>query len=335
MPYTFDVIIIGAGPAGLSCAEELKDSGQSVLIIEKSSVIGPKNCAGGLTPLAGNFDIPPEKTRTFNDPVLLLGDRKYRLHSHIPIRTIDREDLGRHLLSKIAGGRNITILTGLKVQSIHGCEVLTDRGTFRSRTLVGADGSFSVVRRSLGLITKMGFGFYFDIPRITDDFIMYFNPAVLRSGYLWVFPHVSYTSTGIGFDPDHLAVPEAKQILKKFITELGFSYSGHHLRGGALSYYYAGFHFGPVYLAGDAAGLISKATGEGISFAMASGREIGRKILDERYGMVEFKKMLRFKKRQESIWRVMEIIPPFQKSFLRVFFHLIGNKSLRSFFAHL
>ena len=45
----YDVIIIGAGPAGLSAAKILAENGKTVLVLEKNKVIGPKVCAGGLT----------------------------------------------------------------------------------------------------------------------------------------------------------------------------------------------------------------------------------------------------------------------------------------------
>lgn len=47
MGNSYDVIIIGAGPAGLAVAEELENTALTVLLIEKNSVIGPKICAGG------------------------------------------------------------------------------------------------------------------------------------------------------------------------------------------------------------------------------------------------------------------------------------------------
>ena len=49
MKDKYDVIIVGAGPAGLSCAEVLAKGGKSVLVLEKNNEVGPKICAGGLT----------------------------------------------------------------------------------------------------------------------------------------------------------------------------------------------------------------------------------------------------------------------------------------------
>ncbi len=45
----YDVIIVGAGPAGLRCAEILSKSTLKVLLLEKDDVFGDKVCAGGLT----------------------------------------------------------------------------------------------------------------------------------------------------------------------------------------------------------------------------------------------------------------------------------------------
>ena len=45
----YEVVIVGAGPGGLRCAEILGQAGKKVLLLEKNAVIGPKICAGGVT----------------------------------------------------------------------------------------------------------------------------------------------------------------------------------------------------------------------------------------------------------------------------------------------
>jgi heterodisulfide reductase subunit A-like polyferredoxin len=53
-----DVLIVGAGPAGLSCAKALGDSNLNVLVLEKNKIVGPKVCAGGITGLAPGKELP-------------------------------------------------------------------------------------------------------------------------------------------------------------------------------------------------------------------------------------------------------------------------------------
>ena len=53
---------------------------------------------------------------------------------------------------------------------------------------------------------------------------------------------------------------------------------------------------------GDAAGLASVMTGEGIPYALISGQEIGRKILNPDYKMAGLKRILEIKKKQKAIF---------------------------------
>jgi len=66
----YDVIIIGAGPAGLICAKTLALAGKEVLVLEKNDVIGPKICAGGLTTKDLKIGIPALMGTNFNKVVI-------------------------------------------------------------------------------------------------------------------------------------------------------------------------------------------------------------------------------------------------------------------------
>ncbi len=50
MDSKYDVVIVGAGPAGLELARLLGKRELSVLVIEKNRQLGKKVCAGGITP---------------------------------------------------------------------------------------------------------------------------------------------------------------------------------------------------------------------------------------------------------------------------------------------
>ena len=209
MKRKYDVVIVGAGPAGLKCAEQLKDSKLSVLLVEKNKIIGPKVCGGGLTALVKMSDIPKNKTRSFTRQRTFLASNQYEITFVTPLKTIDRFDLGQYQLSKIKNTINITILNETVVKSIKKNKIITNDGVFNFKYLVGADGSSSIVRKYLGLKSKLYVGITNNLPDITDDFIWYFNPKLLKAGYIWFFPHKNYTSVGVYFNPKNLKPKKA------------------------------------------------------------------------------------------------------------------------------
>ena len=87
-----------------------------------------------------------------------------------------------------------------------------------------------------------------------------------------------------------------------------------------------------MYLVGDAAGLASKTTGEGISLARTSGKEVGKKILDASYEMKDLNEILTFKRRQERILRIFYIFPFMQTILFRMFFFMMNKKWFQKFF---
>ncbi|UCF86583.1 MAG: FAD-dependent monooxygenase, partial [Nitrospiraceae bacterium] len=201
MVNRYDVIIVGGGPGGLACAHQLDNSGVSVLLIEKNRLIGPKTCAGGLTQRASSLDIPEEKTKSFRVQNVFLMDEQFPLDLVHPLRIISRFDLGQYQLNKLKDSQNITILKNTVVEAVREDEVLTDKGVFHYRCLVGADGSHSIVRRYLRLKSQYCAGLYYEIPGVTDQCIWYANPRLLHSGYIWEFPHRDHKNIGIYFNP--------------------------------------------------------------------------------------------------------------------------------------
>jgi geranylgeranyl reductase len=85
-------------------------------------------------------------------------------------------------------------------------------------------------------------------------------------------------------------------------------------------------------LAGEAAGLTSRTTGEGITPALISGQEIGMKILDPAYKMPLLKELLKFKRRQEFFKKMTDTMPFMTKYFLIIFIKLIKIKRFQIYF---
>jgi len=332
MKKKYDVIIIGAGPAGLKCAEGLKDSKLSVLIIEKNKIIGPKVCGGGLTGLVNPKDLPKNKIRVFNSQKTFLNDEKYDIKFVVPLKTLDRFDLGQYQLKKIKNAKNITILKGVFVRSIHEKKIFTDKGIFYYNYLVGADGSSSIVRRYLGLKSKFCVGFMTKIYDISNEFTWIFNPKNLKSGYIWIFPHLNYTNIGVYFDPKIISPKKAKKFLIEHLTNLGYEILEKDLHGASINYAYDGISFGNIFLIGDAAGLTSKIWGEGIPYALLSGEEVAKKILNPTHSMKNLKLSIKIKKRQETIGKLFELFPPMQHFLIKFFVSLMGGNWFQYYF---
>jgi len=334
MKNQYDVIIIGAGPGGLKCAEGLKNSGLSVLLIEKNKIIGPKVCAGGLTNLTTHFDLPNNKTRVFEEAKIYVVKRIYEMKLSTPIRIIDRYELGQHMLKKIKNVKNITILKDTLVKSIEKDKIKTTKGIFHFKYLVGADGTSSAVRRYLGLENKIYMGIQYIIPVKCSEFVGFVNPKLISSGYGWIFPHKDFTSAGVFFNPRIISVAKAKTQLNNFLDDYGVDYKNAKYEGAPANCLFKGIQFNNIFLVGDAAGLTSANTGEGISFALTSGEEVARKIINPVYKMIELDKLLKIKKIQENVLYLFDRLPFLQEPLFRIFFSLFKKKWFQSYYGN-
>jgi len=326
MTKKYDVIIIGAGPGGLACAHELGDSDLSVLLLEKNDIVGPKICAGGLKNLDPAFELPTERIRTFLEEDYTTKYKSYTLKLEKPLRTISRQDLGKYQAGRIDEQQNVDIKTGVRVTGIGKNEISTSAGDFGFKFLVGADGSNSLVRRHIGLETKSCIGMYYEIPKITNEVIWHFNPEVIKTGYIWSFPHLDGTNMGVFFNPECLSPKAAKQALHDYLGARNIDYSVCKYEAAAISHHYQGCEFGNIFLAGDAAGLALRTNGAGISFAIVSGKEIARKILNSDYKMPELAVILYFKSRQENLFSFIERIEFIQRPAYRMLMNLMKKK---------
>ncbi|MFT4309672.1 MAG: FAD-dependent monooxygenase [Candidatus Woesearchaeota archaeon] len=331
MNKNYDVIIIGAGPAGIECARGLADTKHSVLLIEKNNIIGPKTCAGGLTNLDSSFVIPEKKTRTFNNLIVYRDNTKHIVSLAHPLKTISRIDLGKHQIKGIVRKKNITILKKEAVKEIRNNVIITSKGAYNYKYLVGADGSNSTVRKYLGLNAKACMGMYYNIPVITDSIIWCFKPRTLKSGYIWVFPHKTHTNIGVYYDPNHVSGAIAKNALEEYLLTAEYDYTNTELEAAPINYSYEGVIHNNIFLAGDAAGLASKITGEGIAFALTSGNEISKKILNPNYDMIELNRILEYKRRQEYMLKIFERMPLMQPLFFRMMIRMMKNKSFQTY----
>ncbi len=282
-------LIIGAGPSGLRAAQVLADAGREVLVLEKRPEIGPKTCAGGLTVKTMGellpLGLPAAATLSSVGHVAFAGGRQVVLDAELTrVHTIARRDLGAYQLGWArAAGATVQPATPATAIDLRARTVTVAGRPVRWRHLIGADGADSAVRRALGLPSPRAyFAAEYNLPGLRlDPLRIECDPARIANGYFWVFPHRSYTSVG-AVAAKRLVPPAA---LRRYLDDrcdgLGAGRTGVPFEGATLEVAYHGCHFpGGVHLAGDAAGVISSLTAEGIYAALVTGEEVARAILE-------------------------------------------------------
>jgi flavin-dependent dehydrogenase len=163
----FDVIIIGAGPAGSSCAKILSDNGVSVLVVDKKKFPRIKSCCGFLTNRAvdfieENFGIIPERIYCKNRKIQFLwsstGINYNQVSGYDAFTNVYRDHFDNWLIKQC----NAQFTDGLEFkehsfendQHIIICKNKSDTMKFRSKYLVCACGANSILRKKLDLEYK-------------------------------------------------------------------------------------------------------------------------------------------------------------------------------------
>lgn len=315
---SFDVIIIGAGPAGLNCAQILAKSKNKVLLLEQKEIIGPKVCAGGLS----GHDLDYLKL-----PYNLLDHKYKEITLHTPfnkdvikldkyfVYTIDRKNLGQWQLKKLKK-TNVTIRTNSKVTEINKKSIVVNNSEkIIFKYLVGADGSSSIVRRFLGLKTnELDIAIQYIIPtKRSKKFEVFFDSELFHSWYAWIFPHKDYVSIGCGCDPKFLSSKKLIANFNKWLKKNKIDISNGEYQAHPINFDYQGYKFKNIFLVGDAAGLASGFTGEGIYPALISGEEIAKMLIDKNYVSHKMDELIRTKHLHNKILHFLEKSGPIRK----------------------
>lgn len=164
--------------------------------------------------------------------------------------------------------------------------------TVRADFLVGADGAASRVRRRLGIpsgakVIAMQVTLSRDAAERAglppDRPAVFFDPARFESGYGWSFPAPDGIRLGCGAPSSAIGPGRLREAFRRWLADLGVAARRAEEAAGTIGCGYVGHRFGRVRLAGDAAGLASPVTGEGIGQALVSGAEVAREILEDGY----------------------------------------------------
>lgn len=303
---SFDVIIVGAGPAGLKCAETLGNSKYKVLLLEKNSEIGPKVCAGGLTGKDIEYlNLPKDLIDFHYDEIKFhINNSQFNLKNKNNFAfTIDRKNLGQWQLKKLNKFKNIKVKTSARVSKIEKDFIVVNNKKIAYKFLVGADGSSSIVKKHLGIKSKeVGIAVQYIIPtKKYKEFEIFFNSKLFSAWYAWIFPHKDYVSIGCSCNPKILSSKKLTNNFQKWLKENQIDISNAKYEAFMIDFDYQGYQFENIFLVGDAGGFVSGLTGEGIYQALVSGEEIAKIILDKNYESNKINELLKIKRKHNRL----------------------------------
>ena len=332
----YDVVIVGGGPAGLKCAEGLGKTDKSVLLLEKNSIFGNKICAGGITRKdMAMLDLPGHLIQQqIYDASLFSPHNRSTTHTQSPLLyTVNRRDLGDWQLSRLRGS-GVTVHTLAMVNRIDSEKVtLRDGTSYGYRYLVGADGYASLVRRHLDLPVKkrlIGMQYILACEDVNPVLEIYLDSRYFKSWYAWIFPHQNSLAVGCCCDPRFLKASRLRKNFHEWLGRKGIQTSGTRMESGPISYDYRGIRFGNIFLAGEAAGLGSGLSGEGIYQALVSGQEVARMIIDPDYVSEPMKRVVRFNAIQNRFMQLMYRSGILRGLFIELILVLMNNRYIRT-----
>jgi menaquinone-9 beta-reductase len=308
-----DVAIIGAGPGGSIAAHRLAAAGVRVVLLEQSAFPRDKTCgdavtAEGLEALEHTglekwiTQFPIIRQLRFSAPngklldIDVAGLNGRTVGRLIPRRLMDNQIVQAAVT---AGAR---LMDGARVREVHynnngtALHIKANTAEIETQMVILADGSHAPITRQMGLMSEQ-----FDLIAVRQylagdsnpagQLEFHFQPEIIP-GYTWLFPlgdgHLNIGAGTFAIRTRNKEI-DLKAVLERFKsnhpvnperlknTEPIGPIKGHPLRTNVRG---TRTHSRRALVVGDAAGLVSPFTGEGIAAAMHSGELAAQQIFD-------------------------------------------------------
>ncbi|MHA2140893.1 MAG: geranylgeranyl reductase family protein [Candidatus Thorarchaeota archaeon] len=312
---SYDVIVVGAGPAGCTAARVTAAAGFKTLVVDRRKEIGvPIHCGEFLPTPQEMRDLlrdSPRASRLVDIPSYLITNQTNRLMLVSPLnnqfsfkldsRAIDRTKFDQYIASQAKDvGAEIALESTVIERSQSNALIVRQAGRraeLNARIVIGADGPSSIISKSMGnryynpdrdLSVSLNY-VVTGIDCDTKTTEMYFGNHIAPGGYTWIIPKGDHIAN-VGFGMRRLfGSPEIslKQYLRRFI-ELHPLVSPRTKKAAIVSRVGAIIPVGgPVdrtysknaVLVGDAAGHVMASNGGGIPTALVGGEIAGESVV--------------------------------------------------------
>jgi geranylgeranyl diphosphate/geranylgeranyl-bacteriochlorophyllide a reductase len=334
MTDQFDIIVVGGGPSGATAAQLTAQKGAKVLLLDKGGRIKP--CGGAVPPrLIRDYAIPAHLIVARIDAARIVSPTGRLAHMPVDgsyVGMVDREEFDEYLRNRAADA-GATRATGTYTHSTRDDDGMLrihyelkdgSEASARTKLAIGADGALSKLGRDHipdAHKTKLVFAYHeiVERPETADTYApercdVYYNARYSPDFYAWVFPHGKTASIGTGSAQKGFALREAVATLRQ---DAGLAGSKTIRKEGApipLKPLKKWDNGRDVLLAGDAAGVVAPASGEGIYYAMLGGElaaDTALEFLKTADAKVLSQARKRFMRAHGMIFRVLGIMQHF------------------------